>query len=113
MKQFNLKETLAEAKWTEDDIAYIYRGGNYVCRCGCAGKYFHRGERGFTRALNELRRGFLTEEAGDKVHVTGYGHDEDMTSEGIDIEPDSYINVPIATDPRHNKCFCIYRFQKV
>ena len=38
MKQFNLNETLAEAGWTEDNIQKIYRGGDYVCRCGCAGK---------------------------------------------------------------------------
>ena len=72
-------------------------------------KYYLRGERGFTRALNELRRGFLTEEAGDKVHVTGWGHNEEQTSKGIDIAPNCYINIPIATDPRHNKCFCLYR----
>ena len=109
MKQFNLNETLTEAGWTEDIIQKIYRGGDHVCRCGCAGKYHLRGSRGFTRALNELRRGFLTEEAGDKVYVTGCGHNEEQTSEGIDIKRDSYINIPIATDPRHNKCFCLYR----
>ena len=110
MKQFNLNETLTEAGWTEDTIQKIYRGGDHVCRCGCAGKYYLRGSCGFTRALNELRRGFLTEEAGDKVHVTGWGRDEEQTSEGIDINRDyCYINIPIATDPRHNKCFCLYR----
>ena len=109
MKQFNLNETLTEAGWTEDTIQKIYRGGDHVCRCGCAGKYHLRGSRGFTRALNELRRGFLTEEKGDKIHVTGWGRDEDMTSDGIDIAPNCYINIPIATDPRHNKCFCLYR----
>ena len=109
MKQFNLNETLAKAGWTEDTIQKIYRGGDHVCRCGCAGKYYVRGSRGFTRALNELRRGFLTEEAGDKVHVTGWGHDEIVTSEGIDINRNIYIDIPIATDPRHNKCYCLYR----
>ena len=104
MKQFNLNETLTEAGWTEDTIQKIYYGGDLVCRCGCAGKYYLRGERGFMRALNKLRRGFLTEEAGDKVHVTGWGHDEE-----IDIAPNCYINIPIATDPRHNKCYCLYR----
>ena len=64
MKQFNLNETLTEAGWTEDTIQKIYRGGDHVCRCGCAGKYY---------------------------------------------VPDCYINIPIATDPRHNKCFCLYR----
>ena len=109
MKQFNLNEALAEAGWTEDTIQKIYHGGDLACRCGCAGKYYLRGERGFTRALNKLRRGFLTEEAGDKVHVTGWGHDEDVISDGIEINPDGYIDIPIATDPRHNKCYCLYR----
>jgi len=108
MKQFNLNETLAKAGWTENSIKKIYRGGDHVCRCGCAGRYFERGDRGFTRALNELRRGFLTEEEGDKVYVSGWGHNEEQISDGIDIQCD-YINIPIATDPRHNKCFCLYR----
>ena len=111
MKQFNLNETLAQAGWTEDTIQKIYHGGDHVCRCGCAGRYFLRGERGFTRALNTLRKGFLTEEAGDKVYVTGYGHNEMQISNGISIYPKCYINIPIATDPRHNKCFCLYRYR--
>ena len=107
MKQFNLNETLVKAGWTEDTIKKIYHGGDHVCRCGCAGRYFKRGDRGFTRALNELRRGFLTEEKGDKIYVSGWGHDEEQISDGIDIQRD-YINVPIADDPRHNKCYCLY-----
>ena len=108
MKQFNFNETLASANWTEADIMRIYHGGDHVCRCGCAGRYFDRGDRGFTRAMNALKRGFLTEEKGDKVYVTGYGHNEMQTSDGIDIKPD-YINIPEADDPRHNKCYCLYR----
>lgn len=109
MKQFNLNETLAKAGWTEDTIQKIYHGGDHACRCGCAGKYFRRGEIGFTRALNKLRRGFLTEEAGDKVYVSGWGHNEEQTSVGVDIMRNCCINIPIATDPHHNKCFCLYR----
>ena len=107
MTKFNLNETLAKAGWTEDDITRIYHGGDHVCRCGCAGRYFDRGSHGFTRALNALKKGFMTESAGDKVHVTGYGHDEVQTSEGIDIRTD-YINIPEFDTPNHNRCYCLY-----
>ena len=107
MEMLNLAEVLKKANWTEDSIKRIYHGGDHVCRCGCAGKYFERGTIGFTRALNTLRKGFMTETAGDKVWVSGYGHNEMQTSEGIDIKSD-YINIPEANDPRHNKCYCLY-----
>ena len=109
MKMFNLDETLKSAGWSEDSIAKIYHGGDHVCRCGCAGRYFERGTLGFSRAMRKLREGFLTEEKGDKVYVSGYGHNEEQTSEGVEIEPGCYINVPVADDPRHNKCYCLYR----
>lgn len=108
MKLFNLDETLKLAGWTEDSIKKIYHGGDHVCRCGCAGNYFDRGSVGFKRALNALKRGFLTEERGDKVYVTGYGHNEFQISDGVEIDKRCYINVPIADDPRHNKCYCLY-----
>ena len=79
-----------------------------MCRCGCAGNYFERGTRGFTRALNVLRKGFMTEAKGDVVYVSGYGHDENQVSDGIDIG-DTYINIPEWSDPRHNKCYCLYK----
>lgn len=107
MKMFNLNETLVAAGWTEDAIKRIYHGGDHVCRCGCAGTYLERGSRGFTRAMNILKRGFMTEAEGDKVYVTGYGHDEMQVSDGVTIDK-SYINIPIYDDPRHNKCYCLY-----
>lgn len=107
MKMFNLDETLKSAGWTEESITKIYHGGDHVCRCGCAGNYFKRGTVGFTRALNALKRGFMTEEKGDKVFVTGYGHNEEQVSDGVDI-CGSYINVPEADAPNHNKCYCLY-----
>ena len=108
MTKFNLAETLTKAGWTEDSIKRIYHGGDHVCRCGCAGRYFDRGTQGFTRALNALRKGFMTESEGDKVWVSGYGHDEMQTSDGVEIDS-VYINIPEAKDPRHNKCYCLYR----
>lgn len=107
MEMFNLANTLAEAGWTEESITKIYHGGDHVCRCGCAGRYFRRGTPGFTRALNALRKGFMTESKGDKLHVSGYGHNEIQRSKGVDANL-NYINIPIFDDPRHNKCYCLY-----
>ena len=107
MTKFNLNEALNHAGWTEDDIMRIYHGGDPVCRCGCAGKYFDRGTPGFTRALNKLKRGFVTESKGDKVYVTGYGHNEWQVSDGIDIKTD-YINIPEYSAANHNRCYCLY-----
>ena len=107
MEMLNLTEVLRKAGWTESSIKRIYHGGDHVCRCGCAGNYFERGTPGFTRALNALRKGFMTESKGDVVYVTGYGHRENQVSDGIDFGG-SYINIPIATDLRHNKCYCLY-----
>ena len=107
MTKFNLKDTLAKAGWTEDSITRIYHGGDHVCRCGCAGTYVERGTSAFTRALNIIRKGFMTEEAGDHIYVCGYGHNEMQKSDGVEIG-DNYINVPIFNDPRHNKCYCLY-----
>lgn len=107
MKMLNFDETLKSAGWTEESITKIYHGGDHVCRCGCAGNYFERGTRGFTRALNALKRGFMTEEKGDKVWVSGYGHDEEQVSDGIDFGG-SYINIPEADASNHNRCYCLY-----
>lgn len=108
MEMLNFNEVLAKAGWTEDSIKKIYHGGDHVCRCGCAGKYFKRGTPGFTRAINALRKGFMTESEGDKVFVVGYGHNEMQTSNGVEIDKTCYINIPEASDPRHNRCYCLY-----
>lgn len=108
MENFNLEKTLAGAGWTEDSIKRIYHGGDHVCRCGCAGRYFERGSIGFSRAMHKLRKGFVTESKGDEVYVTGYGHDEIQVSDGV-VNGGIYINIPIYTDPHHNKCYCLYR----
>ncbi len=107
MEMFNLMNALAKVNCTEDSIHRIYHGGDHVCRCGCAGKYFERGSKGFTRALNALRKGFMTESNGEVVYVYGYGHNEEQISKGIDITKE-YINVPIYDDANHNKCYCLY-----
>lgn len=107
MTKLNFAETLAKAGWTEDSITKIYHGGDHVCRCGCAGKYFERGSVGFTRALNALRRGFTTEEDGDMVFVTGYGHNEMQRSNGVEAAL-NFINIPEAEAANHNRCYCLY-----
>ena len=107
MKLFNLDEALKLAGWTEESITKIYHGGDHVCRCGCAGKYFERGTVGFTRALNALKRGFMTEEKGEQVYVSGYGHNEYQISDGVDAQL-NYINVPEYDAPNHNRCYCLY-----
>lgn len=107
MEMLNLSKTLAAAGWTEESITRIYHGGDHVCRCGCAGTYFERGTTGFTRALNKLRKGFMTESKGDKVYVTGYGHNEMQTSDGIDAQL-NFINIPEAGAANHNRCYCLY-----
>ena len=107
MEMLDFAETLKKAGWTEDSITRIYHGGDHVCRCGCAGKYLDRGTKGFARALNALRKGFMTESRGDKVWVSGYGHNEMQTSDGVEIYGNC-INIPEANDPRHNKCYCLY-----
>lgn len=107
MEMLNFVEVLKKANVPEDSIKRIYHGGDHACRCGCAGKYFERGSRGFTRALNVLRKGFMTESNGDKIWVYGYGHDEEQISDGIDYS-NNYINIPVYDDPNHNKCYCLY-----
>lgn len=36
-------------------ITSIYTGDEHGCRCGCHGRYFKPGEKGFTRALNKAK----------------------------------------------------------
>ena len=107
MEMLDFNAVLAKAGWTESSITKIYHGGDHVCRCGCAGKYFSKGTVGFARALNALRKGFLTESKGDIVWVSRYGHNEEQISNGIDFG-ENYINIPEAADECHNKCYCLY-----
>lgn len=51
-----LNELLAEHNKTIKDIAQIYHGKDHWCRCGCGGKYFEPGEKGFARATNTLNK---------------------------------------------------------
>lgn len=58
--KITLNEILEKAGRKESDIKKIYRGKDNYCRCGCGGKYYDRGEKGFTRAINEMSRDTFT-----------------------------------------------------
>lgn len=73
-----------------DKITKIYHGKNSWCRCGCGGKYFSKGDKGFTRALNAI--------LNNKFEVGTY--------EAIDTQS-TYINIPEGEDYQ-NKCYCVY-----
>ena len=48
---------LKKPRFTAEEITKIYVGGDRVCRCGCAGKYFNKGEEGFeSRAKRFLKK---------------------------------------------------------
>jgi len=40
----------------EREIDNIYTGKESGCRCGCSGRYFEPGERGWKMALNKIRK---------------------------------------------------------
>lgn len=69
-----------------NSITRVYRGRDHACRCGCCGNYYEKGEKGFTRAYNQLKKGV---ECVEKIE---YGT--------------NYINVPYDYD--RDYCLCIY-----
>ena len=90
VETITLEDLLKKFGKTEDDIDKIYHGKDHWCRCGCGGNYFYKNvkaeQRGFTRALNALKKeNFKT----------------------CDIEQDGlWLNIPDAT--KDNMCYCIY-----
>jgi hypothetical protein len=81
-----LNELLINKGKSVKDITQIYRGKDHACRCGCCGRYFKAGEKGFTRAINEMSK------TDFYCFNVEYG--------------DTYINIPYDYD--NDKCFCIY-----
>lgn len=55
MRTTKFNDLLVEWGGTER-IEQIYTGSENACRCGCAGRYFEPGSKGFARALNKLTR---------------------------------------------------------
>ena len=49
----NVAEYLSQKTKEGRSIETIYTGLEMGCRCGCAGRYFKPGEKGFTRAYNK------------------------------------------------------------
>lgn len=39
----------------DKELTTIYTGDEHGCRCGCRGRYFKPGDKGFTRALNKAK----------------------------------------------------------
>lgn len=39
-----------------EEITKVYVGGDRVCRCGCAGDYFYKGEPGFDRRVKRFMK---------------------------------------------------------
>lgn len=72
MKTFN--EILNAAGKSTDNIIKIYRGKDNYCRCGCGGKYFYPGDRGFTRALNQLSNQEWLENNTDEKDILDFGN---------------------------------------
>lgn len=85
-----LAELLEKNNKSIDGITKIYHGKNRWCRCGCGGKYFEKGEKGFTRALNELQK--------DSFVPGDY--------EEIDVQ-NVYVNIPQGYE-EENRCYCLY-----
>lgn len=83
-----LDEILKLNNWNESDITRIYYGKSHTCRCGCHGTYHERGSRGFTKAINALKRGVLV-----------------MPISKDDVG-DNYININI--EYTNDKCYCLY-----
>lgn len=84
------EDVLAECGKTEKDIKRIYHGLDNHCRCGCGGRYFEAGERGFTRAINKMKKEDFR--AFDiKGRVNGKVH---------------WLNIP--EQWTNDMCYCIY-----
>ena len=92
-----LAEVLAKYHKTEEDIIKIYHSLDHNCRCGCGGSYFRPGERGFTRALNQLKKLYF------------FVEDLRCPSESIDYGG-NYLNIPDGI--QYNKCYCLYFKEK-
>ena len=64
-----------------EEITMVYVGGDRVCRCGCAGTYFEKGEPGFERRVKRFMKLWA-----------------DYTPDGDDVG-DNYRNITTA-EPR-------------
>lgn len=78
-------------------ISQIYHGKNNSCRCEYCGSYYTEGDKGFTRALNNLNSGnLLCDDKQIEVRISN-------NSGWINIP---YLNPKTGAD--QNKCYCVY-----
>lgn len=99
----NIDEILKSFNLDMNDVKRIYHGYDHSCRCGCGGRYFERGERGFTRAVNALRKPeTIYLERGTAV-VTRHG--ERGVSDGF-VVGQTFVNIPY--DAARDKCYTLY-----
>lgn len=99
-----LEETLAQFGHKIEDITKIYHGKDHNCKCGCAGRYFSREDRGFKLALSKMQK--------DKFQPLVKG--EDMwfsqackwgTTDGVTGD-EIYVNIPYGRES--DKCYTLY-----
>lgn len=93
---------LSRKNRTIDQITKIYHGLENCCRCGCGGKYFKRGTRGFTRALNTIQKPKFKALAEGELMHTSYGV---AICRGID-HGSNYLDIPYNANT--DKCYCLY-----
>lgn len=83
------------------EITKIYHGKDHACRCGCCGRYFEKGDKGFTRAINTLNSDtFKCFE--NRVELSTYQNVHD----GKVLPTEGWINIPYDYD--NDKCYCVY-----
>lgn len=103
----NLNELLQKHGRTVADVTKIYSGLEHCCRCGCGGKYFEPGDRGFARALNAIAKpGFEPVPKGVTMWRRG---SLAGTSDGIAVGETyglSFVDIPYGQS--NDKCYCLY-----
>ena len=100
----NLIAELAKHNRKITDITKIYSGLCNCCRCGCNGKYFDKGSRGFTRALNAIQDPEFKPLAEGTV-VWAPARHEHVKSEGA-VYVGTCLDIPYDKDT--DKCYCLY-----
>ena len=87
-----------------EDVKRIYHGLCNCCRCGCNGKYFDMGSRGFSRALNAIQDPEFKPLAEGTV-VWAPARHEHVKSEGA-VYVGTCLDIPYDKDT--DKCYCLY-----
>ena len=86
------------------EITTVYTGLECGCRCGCHGRYFKPGEKGFTRALNKAKdltpivQTFAKLEAGNELNTaiaeqTKNEHDGTVRAVAATASDESWVDI--------------------